>query len=47
MSPLGVEFLIHFATIKDQHILKDIRKLFNYYKSRDAIVPETKKSIFY
>jgi hypothetical protein len=47
MSPLGIEFLIMFGTIKEQSILKDIRKLLYFYKSRDAIVPETKKSIFY
>ena len=47
MSPLGVEFLIQFGTSKDQNILRDVRKLYNFYKSRDAIIKETKRSIFY
>lgn len=46
LSQLGVDFLISFGASSDAHIMKEVRKLYIFYKQRDALI-ESKKSIFY
>lgn len=46
LSQLGVDFLINFGAGSDANVLKDIRKLYTFYKQRDALI-EARKSIFY
>lgn len=46
LSMTGAEFLIHFGTTKESAVLKDVRKLYHSYKTRDGLL-DGKKSIFY
>ena len=47
LSETGIEFLVAFGASRDQNVVKELRKLYISYKSRDSLLLETKKSILY